>query len=117
MRIWPLYSSRKDLNDKYVRIPDLSLSKRSGLLSRNILDIFTLYTYGNDKELDRTDHELLWGLYTRGYGKDYSRTHVFPFFNRKREGDKTEWSILYGLFGKKYDGEKSSTRFLWFFGD
>lgn len=117
MRIWPLYSSRKDLNDQYVRIPDLSLSKRSGLLSRNILDIFTLYTYGNDKELDRTDHELLWGLYTRGYGKDYSRTHVFPFYNRKREGDKTEWSILYGLFGKKYDGEKSSTRFLWFFGD
>lgn len=117
MRIWPLYSSRKDLNDKYIRIPDLSLSKRSGLLSRNLLDIFTLYTYGNDKEQERTDHELLWGLYSRGYGKEYSRTHIFPFYNRKREGEKTEWSILYGLFGKSYDGEKSSTRFLWFFGD
>lgn len=117
MRIWPLYSSRKDLNEKYIKIPDLTFSKRSGVLSRNILEFFTLYTYGNDKELNRTDHEFLWGLYTRGYGNNYSRTHIFPFFNRRRDGDKTEWSILYGLFGKKYDGDKSSTRFLWFFGD
>jgi hypothetical protein len=117
MRIWPLYSSRNDTNDTYIKIPDFSLSRRAGLLSRNLLDVFTLYTYGHDNELDRTDHEFLWGLYSRGYGNNYSRTHIFPFYNRKREGDNVEWSIFYGLFGRRFDGEEAHTRYLWFFGD
>lgn len=117
MRVWPFYSSRKDLNDKYIKIPDLTFGKRSNALSRNLLEIFSLYSYGHDQERERTDHEFLWGLYSRGYGKDYSKTHIFPFFNKEQDGNKTEWSIFYGLFGKKFDGEKSRTKYLWFFGD
>lgn len=116
MRIWPLYSERLDDVNTYVRVPDFSFSRRKGLLDRNLLDMFSLYTFGRDRERERVDHELLWGLYTRGYGKDYSKTHIFPFYNHSRDGDISSWSLFYGLIGKDRKGEESKWRFLWFLG-
>ncbi len=38
-----------------------------------------LYIYDRDRSAARSSHHLLWPLFERGSGTDYSRTRVFPF--------------------------------------
>jgi hypothetical protein len=115
-RFWPLYSYQTDPDNKYYRFPDLNFSKRTGPADRNFLGMFTLYTLGSSEENKRVDHELLWGFFRRGYGENYSRLSLWPFYNYDSDAGDRKWSILGGLLGREGDSENSRWRWLWFFG-
>ena len=116
-RVWPLFSYRETGNGSFTRFPELSLWSMSEPIERNWAPLWSLYTRRYRALDDRTGHDVLWGLFSREYGTDYSATSLWPFFNRKRENDTWRWNILGGLIGRSGKGDRSSWRFLWFFGD
>ena len=116
LRVWPLYSRRVDPEHRFVRIPDLSFSKRTGALERNLLGMFTLYTRGEDQVRGRVDHEALWGLFRLGGGEKYSASRVWPLWDAQEQDDTWYWNVLGGLLGRSGKGDKAYWRFLWFFG-
>ena len=115
-RLWPLLSHRSDPENDFLRIPDLSLSKRLGPIERNFLGMFTFYTRGHSTKTHRVDHEALWGFFRRGYGEAYSSFRVWPVYERKRDAGKWNWSVLGGLLGRRGDAENAQWCYLWFFG-
>ena len=114
-RLWPLLSHRSDPENDFLRIPDLSFSKRLGPIERNFLGMFTFYTRGHSTKTHRVDHEALWGFFRRGYGEAYSSFRVWPVYERKRDAGKWNWSVLGGLLGRRGDAENAQWRYLWFF--
>lgn len=115
-RVWPLFSYRETEHGSFSRFPELSLWSTSVQVERNLAPLWSLYTRRHRVLDDRTGHDVLWGLFSREYGPDYSATTVWPFYSRKRDGDHWRWNILGGLIGKSGTGNRSSWRFLWFFG-
>lgn len=88
LRVWPLYSRRRDETNSFVRIPDFTLRKRANAIDRNLLSMFTLYTRGENETT--VDHSFLWGLFRRRHAKT---------------GDAGwGWSVLGGLIGDSDDG-------------
>lgn len=116
MRFWPLYSHRTDPANSYIRIPDLSFSKRIWALDRNFLSMFTLYTCGATENPRRVDHEALWGLFRRGYGDAYRAFRIWPFYDSNTDAGKCKWSVFGGLIGRSAESGESHWRYLWFFG-
>lgn len=115
-RLWPVYSYRSDPTNSFFKFPDLSFSKRTGALERNLLGMFTLYTRGASEELNRVDHEALWGMFRYGHGEDYDAFRIWPFYDSAAEPDRWSWSLLGGLVGRSGNAERSRWRWLWFFG-
>ena len=115
-RLWPLYSHRADPVNSYFKFPDLSFSKRTGALERNLLGMFTLYTRGVSEETQRVDHEALWGAFRYGSGEDYSAFRVWPIYDYAEESGEWSWSVLGGLIGRSGDADEARWRWLWFFG-
>lgn len=116
LRVWPLFTVRADGTNHYAKIPDLSFSKRTGPLERNVLDLFTLYTRGRATSPARVDHEALWGMFHVGRGEAYRATRVWPLWSAEEEKDDWSWSLLGGLLGRRGDAESARWRYLWFFG-
>ena len=116
LRIWPLFSVRSDGTNSYVKAPDLSFSKRTGALERNLLDMFTLYTRGAGTAPRRVDHQALWGMLRLGRGEGYRATRVWPLWHAEEESGAWSWSLLGGLLGRRGDANAARWRYLWFFG-
>ncbi|MDD4061344.1 MAG: hypothetical protein PHW08_11690 [Kiritimatiellae bacterium] len=116
LRVWPLFSARADGTNSFLKVPDLSFSKRTGALERNLLDMFTLYTRGGETSPRRVDHEALWGMLRLGRGEAYRATRVWPLWNAEEEADAWSWSLLGGLLGRRGDADAARWRYLWFFG-
>ena len=115
-RFWPLYSNRKDPEHRLTKVPDFSISKRTGALERNLLGMFTLYTRGEQTDPERIDHQALWGMFRYGYGTAYRTSRVWPLWDSVESDGQWRWRILGGLLGRSGSGDKSNWRFLWFFG-
>ncbi|MGI5869408.1 MAG: hypothetical protein ACOX9C_08200 [Kiritimatiellia bacterium] len=116
LRIWPLFSVRGDGANRFVRIPDLGFSKRTGPIERNLLDMFTLYTCGSETAPRRVDRQALWGMFHVGRGEGYRATRVWPFWSAEEEGGDWAWSFLGGLVDRRGDATTARWRYLWFFG-
>ena len=117
MRIWPLYSNRRDPTNSFTRIPDFGFSKREGALERNFLGALTLYTRGETQSPRQVSHSLLWGMFQRRYGEEEHGTRVWPFWSSSETEEKWRWSVLGGFIGReKPEPEKPARwRFLWIF--
>lgn len=113
-RIWPVYSFRSDIKNNFIKIPDFSLSKRSGGWDRNFLGMFTVFTYGSAGS--RYDWNFLWGAYAYGRGEGYRRVNIFPFYSGRTDGEESEWSFLCGLLGRERHDKQRYWKWLWFFG-
>lgn len=96
LRVWPLFTHRTDDENRYFRFPDLTFSKRTGTLERNLLDIFTLYTRGEEVSEAHVEHELLWGAIKWGHRRGrWSWSLLGGFLGRYQEDDQTYWRILW----------------------
>jgi len=118
-RLWPLYSRTYREQQTFVRIPDLSFQRRTGALERNLLQMFTLYTRGEDAERDRVEHSFLWGFYhSLREGELERQWRLWPFYSRQSSAHagSASWSLLGGLLGRERQGKAHNWRYLWFFG-
>lgn len=116
LRVWPLYTRRAEPGNAFVRIPDLTLSKRANALDRNFLGMFTLYTRGETEEPKQIDREALWGMFRFDRGESRTVSRVWPFYDSREDDSGWCWSTLGGLIGREGCGETSAWRYLWFFG-
>jgi len=116
LRVWPFYSRRQEPGHAWVRVPDLSVSKRAGAIDRNVLGMFTLYTRGETTAPAQVDRSALWGLFRRDRGEQRRATRVWPVYDSEEADAGWRWSALGGLLGREGRDGVSAWRFLWFFG-
>lgn len=122
-KFWPLFSYQRE--DDVMRFRTLALwpMKNQPAIERNWAPLWSLY--GRERDGDRVESELLWGLYRHQYSNVKRRISVFPLFQSSSKvsesGDKRDksWSLLYGLLGYKREGLHKQFKMLYFlkFGD
>jgi hypothetical protein len=98
-RLWPLFSALHRDGHAFLRIPDFSLQRRVGALERNLLQMGTLYTRGED-DTARVEHDLLWGLLRWGRDprglRDVRLWPLFAWTRDTTEERRARWSMLGG---------------------
>lgn len=115
IKVWPLFSYRRDHDASRLRLLDLWPARESAPVERNLAPLWTVFS--RVRTQDVREDELLWGLYRRRADATGGRSmSIFPLFNSKRSGDGKErsWSILKGLLGYERDGLRKRYRLLYF---
>ena len=116
--VWPLFSTAKQGDTmRHTRFLALYPMRKSAGVERNLAPLWTLYEY--QREEDRRQHDLLWGLWQyKATAETTRKVSLFPFFSYRREDPDSQakrLDILTGLFGRETaaDGTRK-TRLLWF---
>ena len=102
---------------RHTRFLALYPMRKSAGVERNLAPLWTLYEY--QREEDRRQHDLLWGLWQyKATAETTRKVSLFPFFSYRRgdpDSQGKRLDILTGLFGRETaaDGTRK-TRLLWF---
>jgi len=117
-KLWPLLRYSRDEDVANLRILDLWPTRRSSGADRNWAPLWTLYS--RTREADRSESELLWGLYRRRSAPEASSLSLFPFIQASRretaDGElHRRWRLLYGLLGREREGARRRWQFLYGF--
>jgi len=116
VRVWPLFSYRREDDRARVRCLELWPTKDMRAVDKNLAPFWTLGTW--NRAGDAREHELLWGLYKyRSDGKGSRRWSLFPLLRNERstagEG-KRSCDLLWGLLGYEREGLRRRVRLLYF---
>lgn len=111
-KIWPLVSYRREGDEVRFRMLDLWPRKHTPAIERNYAPFWTLIQ--NTRVADRSDTEILWGLYRRERrSEDHAYTSIFPLIEWERDDEETgewrRWAFLKGLIG--YERQDTTRRY------
>lgn len=112
-KLWPLLSYERDGDDSQFNTLSLWPGRDPGQIERNWAPLWSIYT--RSTTADRSESELLWGIYRSEQREDWSSRTIFPLASWNRGPEKRGWSILNGLAGYQKNGKSSSWQFLYLF--
>lgn len=68
---------------------------------RRVNVMWPAYSYAHNRATGRTDYVAPWPIVRYGYGPDYERLSVWPFYSSVREGQVRRWYVMWPFWRRE----------------